>query len=160
MLRFHRHIVLAVLRRRAVGGGINAEDAEVTLVARPGPVVGVGAKLADAPRRTGHQAHVFVHIINEQDVLIAMVERNNFHPYIPVAFALFLQRFEVFLNLLGAGFLGHIVGYTLQHCLCNILNISKEGDRKTFVGQFLVFAAGPETVLQVIVLHGGVGLHV
>ena len=60
-------------------------------MARPGPVVGVGAKLADAPRRAAHKAHVLVFVILEKDVLVTTVERHNLDAHIAVTFAVFLE---------------------------------------------------------------------
>ena len=83
----HRDVVGTIFGRAAIGSGVNAEDVEVALVARPGPVVGVGPELADAPRRAAHEAHVLVFVVLEEDVLVAAVERHDLDAHVAVAFA-------------------------------------------------------------------------
>ena len=91
--------------------------------------------------------------------MIAVVEGHDFHAHI--AFALFLgfQPFAVFGNLLLAVGFRHIVGHAFEHRLGDILYVVEEQHRKTFVRKFLIFAVSPEAVFQVVVFHGGVGLH-
>ena len=128
-------------------------------MARPSPVVSVGTELADAPRRAGHKTDILIDIVLEQDVLVAVVEGHDLHAHVAGTLPVCFQPFAVLGNLLLAVGFGHFVGDALEHCLRHILYVVEEQDGKAFIGEFLVFAVSPEAVFQVVVLHGGVGLH-
>ena len=110
-LRLHRDVVGGILGRIAILVDIYTENVEVALMARPGPVVGVGAELADAPRRAAHQTHVLIFDILELDVLVAAVEGHDLHLVERLGLVTFGEILDVFLDqFLTLGF-GHLVGY-------------------------------------------------
>ena len=127
-------------RRTVVLRSVDAEHREIARVAGPDPVVGVAAELADRRGRRGHQAHVVELLVDEQELLVAVVHLFD-RGFVARAFGL-----GFFDDLRGRLARGDPVGH--------LLHADEEADPEFFVGQLLGPRHGPETVGQVVVLDG------
>ncbi|EJX04130.1 hypothetical protein EVA_07763 [gut metagenome] len=158
LLGLQGYVVGAVSCRFTVGIGIDAEHREVASVARPHPVVGFAAELADGGRRSRHHAHVVIHLQVNQVEFVAGIERQclgqdaRFAVQVAV-----LQRFVgkvlqersrkglFFLHLaflhLGVDGIGHVD------------DAFHELELQARSGKFFAAVLGPEAVGQVIVFH-------
>ena len=72
MLGMVGHIVGRVVGRTVPTAGADAADAEVARVARPLPVIGVMAELADALGRSADEAHIFEDFIFNKEILLIL----------------------------------------------------------------------------------------
>ena len=148
-------VLLAEIGRLAVGG-IDAEDGEVARVARPHPVVGVAAELADVRGRGSDKAHVGEDLVDIHKVLVAIVE-GFYHGLVVSTLG---GAGGDGLDVLGdnglAVLLGGLVVDAGQDLLGDVLHADEAGDAEAGAGQLLVAAHGPEAVGQVVVLDGGV----
>ena len=155
-----RHVVLAVGGRMAILVGINAEDAEVTGMARPHPIVGVAAKLADVAWRAAHETDIGVDLV-EQQVVFVTQEIGFDADFIR---SLFLDRgddfFDVLVNLGLTFSLRHVDSDASQHFFSHIAHLAEEDDAEAGAGQLLAAVHGPETVGEVIVFYRTVLLNV
>ena len=92
-LRFHRHVVLRILRGTArLRIDIDAEHAEVAGLAWPHPVVGLATELTHRLGQGEYQAHVGVVAIGGQEVLVPLVEGLDLHAECRVLFLDLLQH--------------------------------------------------------------------
>ena len=126
----HREVVLGLVGDvgfAGVGGltirtGVHAEHAEVAGVARPHPVVGVAAELADGAGRHTHQAHVAVGLVVEEVEFVALEHHLEFGAE-AVLLAAFADKLLGDLADLGvARFLGHVGGDLAVHLLAHIID--------------------------------------
>ena len=135
-----RNVPGRVGRRAVVFRSIDAEHREVARVAGPDPVVGVAPELADRRGRRGHEAHVVELLVDEQELLVAVVH-------------LFDRGFVA--RAFGFGFADDL----LRRLACgdpvgHIVHADEEADPEFFVRQLLGPGHGPETIGQVVVLDG------
>ena len=127
---------------------------------RPHPVVGVSAELADRSGRRADQAHVRKDLDHEGEELVAPEERlhGNFHPGV-LGFEAALHGLRMLCNqprtLLAAGDVGH----GPQHVGRDVDDLADKAHLEPRSGNLLGPRHGPETVLQVVMLHGREGLN-
>ena len=137
-------VVGRVGRRLVILRGVDAEEGEVARVARPDPVVGVAAELADRRGRRRHEAHVVELLVDEQELLVAVVHLFNG--------SLVIRPF-------GLGRADDLLGrLARREAVGDLLHPDEELHVQLLVGQLLGARAGPESVGQVVVLDGRVGL--
>ncbi len=162
-LRTIGDILRRVVGRLVVGIGIDAEYGEVARMARPHPVVGIAAELADRRRGRPHQPHVAVGTEQEEHVLVAVIERLYAHlvalPALVRLHGLLLHPPDVGLDARRPTSFVHPFPHAFQHLGGDILHPYEERHRKTGVRQLLLGRESPETVGQVIVLQTAVALN-
>ena len=148
-----------IICRHIVGGGVDAEDGEITGVAGPHPVVRFTAEFADGGRRGTHQAHVPVLPEDEEEVLVAIVQGFNAGLE---AVSIFGGLFQQLLGILGyeglALLFGHLGLVSLEHHFRHVFHAFQEADGEAGIGELIGPGLGPETVFEVVVLHGGMAL--
>ena len=147
-------------RGAAVGGGVDAEEAEVARVAGPPPVVALPAELAHRRGRGHDEAHVGVVAVDREPVLRAAVVAVHHAHEGGVGLA----------DGLTDG-VAHGVGHPRPLLLArtgrdggqdapgDILLAHQEAHVQPRAGQLVGAAAGHETVGNVVVPGGGVLLH-
>ena len=124
--------------------GVDAEEREVARVAGPYPVVGVAPELADRRGRGADQPHVVELLVNEQELLVAVI-----HLFDRGFVTAVRGRFGD--DRLGCLACGEAVG--------DLLHAHQEADVEVFVGQLLFAGAGPEAVGEVVVFEARVALY-
>ena len=127
---------------------------------RPHPVVGFAAELADRRRGSTDQTDVPINLHHEREVLVATKERLDVDRHAGILGPQFLvQRLDVlilhFRTLLALGDRGDVA----QHLGRYVDDSTDESDRQPRSRQLLLVGHGPETVLQVVVLHRREGLN-
>lgn len=117
--------------------GVDAEEREVARVAGPYPVVGVAAELADRRGRCADQAHVVELLVDEQELLVAVV-----------------HLFDRGLVALAFG-LGPADDFGLRlarrDATSDLFHADEEAYVELLVGQLFLARHGPEAVGQVVV---------
>ena len=111
----------------------------------PCPVVGVAAELADRRGRSTYQADIVELLVDEQELLVAVVHLFD-RGFVARAFGL-----GFFDDLRGRLARGDPVGH--------LLHADEEADPEFFVGQLLGPRHGPETVGQVVVFDARMRLY-
>ena len=113
-------------------------------MAGPDPVVGVASELADRRGRCGHEAHVVELLVDEEELLVAVVHLLD-RSLVPGAFGF------------GAGddLLGRLAG---GDAVGDLLHADQEAHVETLVRELFGAGAGPETVGEVVVLDGRMAL--
>ena len=144
-LGFVGHVVGRIGRGFVVPAGIDAEQREVARVAGPYPVVGVAAELADRRGRGGHQTHVVELLVDEQELLVAVIHLLH-GGLVALAFGLCLAD-DLLLRLACGQPVGHL------------LHADEEFHVELLVGQLLGARHGPESVGQVVVLDARMRLY-
>ena len=126
---------------------------------RPHPVVGITTELTDRARRSTYQTNVGIHLINEQEVLVAIIKRLHIRSQIRIAID------SLFFNLLGilgdefvSLFFGHLSLVTLQYLIGYIGHVFQERNRQARIRQFFCSGHCPETVSQIVVFYRTVRL--
>ena len=151
------HIRRVEIRRLARRIRIDAEDGKVPRMAGPHPVVRIPAELADRAWRSPHQADVAIDLIDEEEVLVAVVERLHRSLQSPAAGAGLLHELRAAGPDHGVPPRGRRpVGDLLQDDGRHILHPIQETDRQSRAGQFLLARHRPEAVFQVVVLDAAV----
>ena len=120
-------------------------NSEKSPVWRGHPVVGVAAELADRRGRGGHQTHVVELLVDEQELLVAVI--HLLHGGL-VALAFGLGPADDLLLRLACG---QPVGH--------LLHADEEFHVELLVGQLLGARHGPESVGQVVVLDARMRLY-
>ena len=87
----------------------------------------------------------------------SIIERNDFHSYISVAFTFFDESFGVFVDEIFTIFFRCD---TFENLFCDIFNIRKERDIKPVAREFFFHIQSPETVGEIIVFHRSESLYV
>ncbi len=153
------NIGLGIIGRHIVCTGVDAEDGEISGVAGPHPVVRLSSEFADGRRRSTHQAHIPVFAEDEQEVLVAVVQglHAGLEP-VPFLGGFLQQLLGVLVNQGLALLFGHLGLVSLEHHLRHILHAFQEADGEAGVGELVGPGLGPEAVLEVVVLHGGMPL--
>ena len=124
--------------------GVDAEHREVACVAGPYPVIGVAAELADRRGWRGHQTHVVELLVDEQELLVAVVH---------------LLHGGLVAGGFGLGLLDDLVrGLSRGDAVGHLLHPDEEAHPEFFVGQLLGARHGPESVGEVVVFDGRVPL--
>ena len=113
-------------------------------MAGPDPVVGVASELADRRGRCGHEAHVVELLVDEEELLVAVIHLFD-GGLVPDAFGLGACD-----DLCGALAGGDAVG--------DLLHADQEADVETLVRELFGARAGPETVGEIVVLDGRMAL--
>ena len=130
-------------------------------MARPHPVVGIPAELADGRRRSTHQTDVTEHPENEQVILIPVEEGLDIGPkalrgirgLADEAVGIDLHD-RVTLRFRHPGLI------SLENQVCHFVHTIQETDGQSLVRKLLATVHRPEAVPQVIVLHAAVPLDI
>ncbi len=154
VLGLQRDVLLGVGGRLAVGGGVDAEHREVACVAGPCPVVGVAAKLTHRRGRCAHQADILVDDMDEEEILVAVEHGLHRGLVVGACGSLLGDALAYVAHGLGAVGLAHVVAKAFQHTSGHILHTNQYRGGEAGVRQLLRHVVGPETVAQVVVLHG------
>ena len=126
-------------------------------MAGPHPVVRVAAELADRGRRSAHQAHVPINLVDEEEVLVGVVERLHAGTHAPVGIRhLADDGIRVELHHRVALCLAHRRDIALQDGIRDFVHSLQEADGQPPVGQLLAAVHRPEAVLEIVVLHAAV----
>ena len=128
-------------------------------MAGPHPVVGVAAELTHRRGRSADQTHVLINNVNEHNELVAV--EHAFHlGFVVGAFNSGFLELGGFFSYGAVAFgFAHVVLEHAHNLRRYVLDTDKYGGCGAGVGQFLVLGVSPETVAQVVVFHGGVGLN-
>ena len=160
--RFFGYIGYVLLRIGSgfvVGPGIDAENREITRVARPHPVVCVPAELPDGRRRCEYQSHIFEHLVHKQKILIAVIQRFD-SCSVMVAFGGSLNGFGfVAVDDFGALCFVHPGLYPFQYGIGHIPHLYQKTHDQSRVGQLFRTVHGSKSVGQVVVFDGAVLLN-
>ena len=157
------HVILAVRRGHVVLAGIDTEYAEVARLARPHPVVGVAAELAQRRRRCEHEAHVGVNAVHGYVEFVRAVVRHQLCPECGILCRHFLNehclhRVEQLVAAVAPYLMLRAVcalfGYNGQHAVGYTLLAQREADEQARHVPFLLRRCGVKAVLYVVVLRG------
>ena len=146
--RAHGDVFGCVVRRRTVGGGVDAEQTEVARVPWPLPVVGVSTEFTDGGRGGADEANVRVFLSDEGKILIAVVERFDQQFFVLLQFEAVAQITQVLLDHSGPGLFAGTCINTLQHPVTDVLDPFDKGDKQTGVRLILPVVLTPKTILQ------------
>ena len=108
--------------------GIDTEDTEVACVARPYPVVGVAAKLADVAWRAAHETDIGVDLVEQQIVFIAQEIRFDADFILGLFFDRGNDFFDVLVNFGLTFTLRHVNGDASQHFFSHVAHLAEEDD--------------------------------
>ena len=153
------YIIFGVFRRFSILIGINAEQGEVTCMARPHPVVGICTKLTYGRRRCTYHADITIRSLDEQIVTVSAIESFQLQfASRSQGNALFGRKtFGHFFQVLGREIIGTIrVRIYLQlfvDVISHIQYLINISDGKSLAGKFFFTAHGPETIRQIVVFH-------
>ena len=147
------NVVLAVIGGIVVGVGVDAHHAEVARVTWPHPVVGVAAVLAHALGWGSHEADVAVVLVREDVKLVAVVHGLHVVAVGGVRLHVFFLDGVKFRRHGRASLaFRHVVVDLAEHALGDVVDAHEEAHKEVLDVHFLVFALGPKSVRQVIVL--------
>ena len=151
---FIGHVVGRIGRRFVVLAGIDAENGEVARVARPHPVVGLAAELADRRGGRTDQTHVRELLDHEGEVLVPAEEVLDLNLHAGVfGRQLVGERLRVFADDFRALLLRSDIGDIAQQIGRYIGDLTDETHRQPRSRQLLGVGHGPETVPEVVVIH-------
>ena len=71
------HIVVGRVSGLVIRPGVDPENAEIGIVARPHPVIGVATEFADRTGRGAHQSHIPEGLGDDEVVAVAVIERAH-----------------------------------------------------------------------------------
>ena len=155
------HIVLAVVGRHVVLSRIDAENGKIPGMAGPHPVVRLAAELADGRRRGSDEAYVAVFAEDKEEVLVAVVKGFNAgFQALPVLHSGLADLLGILPHKFRTGFLIHLGIIAFKHLGRHVFHPFEEPHGQAGIGQFLAPVHGPETVLQVVMFHGGMSLDI
>ena len=159
--RMVRNIFFADFGRFIVLPGIDTENREVTGVARPHPVVGVASELSDRRRRSTDQTHVPELLVDEKEVLVAIVHRfDTGLETLPCSFGFLADDVRIVLHdRIPPGFGHRAFSESGKDSLGHILHPLENLHGQTRIGQLLVPAHRPETILEVVMFDTRMALY-
>ena len=156
--RLQGFVVGGILGGLVTRTGVNSEQRKIAGVARPDPVVGIGAEFSDAARGGTHEAHVVVSFGHKGEVLVSLEKGAN-HDFL-VVFLLDarLNQIDVFVDGRLPLFRRHRIGHPRQRLLAHVLDAHDEAGEQSGVGFFFVAVHGPEALFEIIVFQGRMAL--
>ena len=158
-LRAVGHIVLGIVCRLVVLVGVDPEYREIACVAGPHPVVGVASELADRGRRGADEPHVAVDLVDEEEILVAVIQGLHSRPEtLALTHGLADYRGGVLPDDRVPLGLCHGGDIAFQHLRGHILHPLEETHGQAPVRQLLALVHGPETVFEIIMLDTAVAL--
>ena len=160
LCRLVRNVILVIYGRMTFLVGIDTEDAEVTCVAGPHPVVGVATELADVARRAAHETDIGVDLVEKHIIFITQEERLD----ADLIRGFFLDLGDKSLHILidfGLTLVfRHIRGDIEEHLLGHITHLAKEDDAESGTRKFLSPVHRPESVGEIVMLDGAMFLDI
>ena len=132
--RTERHVIFRVVGRSIVGPRIDAEQRKVARMARPHPVVGIAAELADRRRRSCHETDVGVVAVYEQEILIAVKERLDIGPAVGSPNRRVDHPGRIEPDQRVAARLGQIVPHPVKHLRGHVLHADQKRHVQAGVG--------------------------
>ena len=130
-------------------------------MARPHPVVGVAAELADGRRRSAHQADIAEHPEYEKIILVAVEEGFHIGPKALRGVRGFPDKtVGIDLDDRIALRFRHPGLIALEDQVRHFVHMVQETDGQALVRQLLLAVHRPETIFQVIVVHTAVTLDI
>ena len=128
------YVFAAEFRRSVLAVGIDAEEREVARMARPHPVVGIAAELADRRRRSCHETDVGVVAVYEQEILIAVKERLDIGPAVGSPNRRVDHPGRIEPDQRVAARLGQIVPHPVKHLRGHVLHADQKRHVQAGVG--------------------------
>ena len=146
-------ILRRILRRTVVLAGVDAEHREIARMARPHPVVGVAAELADRIGRRTHQTDILVYLHRKGEILVAAEEGfdRDLHAGVLLAEA-FAHLGDLFLHQFGALLAHGRRRHGTQHVGRHVGDTADETHFGSGGGKLLGTRTRPESVFQKVVL--------
>ena len=138
------YVFAAEFRRSVLAVGIDAEEREVARMARPHPVVGIAAELADRRGRRPDQPHVVELLVDEEELLVAVIH--------------LLDRRAV-TSLFGGLLADLFGGFARRQAVGHLFHAHQPPHPQPLVGQLFRAVARPESVGQVVVFDGRMALY-
>ena len=132
--RTERHVIFRVVGRSIVGPRIDAEQRKVARMARPHPVVGIAAELADRRRRSRHETDVGVVAVYEQEILIAIEKRLDIGPAVGPPNRRVGHPGRIEPDQRVAARLGQIVPHPVEHLRGHVLHADQKRHVQAGVG--------------------------
>ena len=151
------HVVFGIIGRTVcLGVCIDAEYRVVARLAGPHPVVRLATVLTHRLGNGEHQAHIVEVAVGGAVVLVALIERLDFHAQRRVFLADILLPC-ILHTIHDSSLLTDFNAFQFcRHLVCYILLLYHEADEQVLVGQLFFKALGIESVQHIIVLNGGV----
>ena len=151
------HVVFGIIGRAVgLGVGIDTEHGIVTRLAGPHPVVRFATVLTHRLGNGEHQAHIVEVAVGGAVVLVALIERLDFHAQRRVFLADILLPCILDAVDNGSLFVTLDAFQGWRNLVCYVLLFYHEADEQVLVGQLFFKALGIESVQHIIVLNGRV----
>ena len=131
---------------------------------RPHPVVRLSTELTDAGRRSSHHAYIWIHFIIDKVEAVTSIERIHLsaNTRLAIQFALSHQSLCQFIQIRSSHriHLGSLSTLdVLVHHISHIDDAVYETEAQSLVWQLIFQSHGPETICQIVVLHGTMTLN-
>ena len=160
LLGLVRAVFGRIIRRPVILSGIDAKHREIACMARPHPIIGVTAELADRSRGRSHQTHVGIDLDHEGEILVPFEEGLDLHRHAGVGL---LQRSGQAGDILrGDPFVFLLPGrgrHVAQNIRSHVADRTDETHLEPRGGNLLLARHGPKAVLQVVVFDRRQGLY-
>ncbi len=151
------HVLLGIGHGRAIGRDIGAVEAEIAGMARPLPVVGLAAEIADAARRSIDQPHVLDLELLLQEIGLPTEIGTDVAAAIGLLLAFGDQRLAVGLQPVVAIKTRKLGGDALVHRRGHVAQVLDHIDaRSRRGGQFVALGLGQKAIGQIVLPRLGI----
>ena len=155
-----RHILRGIFGRRTVRSGVDAEHREVTRMPGPHPVIGIPSELADRTGRSPHQAHIPIHLLHKEQILVSSKKILDLDLLtLPIELRLALDLLHGSKYTLGPALLTHRIVQLRKNPIRYIFDPPDKSYGQSGSRNLLLVGHRPETILQVVVLYTAVLLN-